>query len=155
MINMSCTYCDKIKDQNFGDVIKETDHWIIFLAPNQSNLGTCVVALNRHCEELSELTKEEWEEFISLVIKLERAVKESFQATLVNWGCLMNSSYLHDPPDPHLHWHFIPRYRNIVKFDGLIFEDPHFGYMKPRPPKDIDRSTRMKIIKKIKESIDK
>jgi diadenosine tetraphosphate (Ap4A) HIT family hydrolase len=35
-------------------------------------------------------------------------------------------------PDPHLHWHFIPRYKEKIQFEGLIFDDKYFGSMEPR-----------------------
>ncbi|MDI9438230.1 MAG: HIT family protein [Euryarchaeota archaeon] len=146
-----CPYCKKLEAYNFGDYLGKTEHWIIFLAPNQSNLGTCVIALTRHHPTLTGLSNEEWEEFIELVEKMENAVKKAFQATLVNWGCLMNSFYLENNPDPHLHWHFIPRYQDSVEFAGQLFEDPHFGYMRPRPLKKISHDVREKILNKIKE----
>ncbi|MDD1763877.1 MAG: HIT family protein [Methanobacteriaceae archaeon] len=146
-----CPYCRKLEAYNFGEYLDQTKHWIIFLAPNQSNLGTCVIALNRHHATLTGLTSEEWEEFVQLVERMENALKNAFQPTLINWGCLMNSFYLENKPDPHLHWHFIPRYRDPVEFEGHTFEDPHFGYMRPRPPKNISEDVREKIKEKIKE----
>ncbi len=146
-----CPYCKKLEAYNFGDYLGKTEHWIIFLAPNQSNLGTCVIALNRHHPTLTGLSTMEWEEFTELVEKMENAIKKAFQATLINWGCLMNSFYLENKLEPHLHWHFIPRYRDPVEFAGHIFEDPHFGYMRPRPLKKISPDVREKIISKIKE----
>nr|WP_245247936.1 HIT family protein [Methanobacterium petrolearium] len=105
----------------------ETGHWLIILAPDQRNLGTCVVALKRNETELSGLNADEWADLAFVVRKLEFAVKKAFHPTMFNWGCLMNSSYLEDPPSPHLHWHFIPRYQDTVVFHGKTFEDPCFG----------------------------
>ncbi len=127
-------------------------HWIVFLAPQQSNIGTCVVALNRHEQDLSGLTPEEWLEFGELVSKLEYAVKKCFDVTMFNWGSLMNASYLKDAPDPHVHWHFIPRYNHDVVFEGVKFEDPYFGTMKPRPFRPIRDELRMKLISFIRDN---
>jgi ATP adenylyltransferase len=148
-----CDYCEKLKEYNFGDFILETKYWIIFLAPNQSNLGTCVVALKRHHSTLTGLEDEEWQDFIVLIVKMENALKIAFEATLFNWGCLMNTFYLEDTLDPHLHWHFIPRYNHSIQFAGHTFEDPHFGFMRRRPPKDISQEVRGKIAGKIKEHL--
>ncbi len=150
---MECEYCKKLEKYNFGDLIFKTKHWIVYLAPQQSNIGTCVVALNRHAEDLSSLTREEWLEFGDLVCKLEFSVKQCFDVTMYNWGSLMNASYLEEPPDPHVHWHFIPRYNHEVEFDGLVFEDPYFGTMKPRPFRAIPDLVRSKIIEIIKTNI--
>jgi diadenosine tetraphosphate (Ap4A) HIT family hydrolase len=124
---MDCEYFERLKGQHYGDLLFETEHWMVLLAPDQRNLGTCVVALKRDEIELSGLNKDEWLDFDQIVKKLESTVKKAFNATMFNWGCLMNSSYLEDPPLPHLHWHFIPRYRNSVKLDDKTFYDPCFG----------------------------
>lgn len=150
---MDCEYCYKLEEYNFGNLLFESSHWIIFLAPNQSNLGTCVIALKRKARFLSELNQQEWSDFIKIVNKLEKALKTAFKATMFNWGTLMNSFYLEDTPDPHMHWHFIPRYDHEVDFEGEIFEDPFFGYMRPRPPKKISKTIRVKIIEKIRDNL--
>jgi diadenosine tetraphosphate (Ap4A) HIT family hydrolase len=150
-MNRKCPYCEKLKDYNFGDYLLQTTHWIIFLAPNQSNLGTCVLALNRPQKTLTGLSEGEWLDFNNLVEPMEYTVKRAFNATLINWGCLMNTFYLEGSPEPHLHWHFIPRYRDPVKFAGNWFEDPHFGFMRPRPPKKINQDVRNKIGEEMKK----
>ena len=124
---MECEYFERLKDHKFGDLLAETDHWLIILAPDQRNLGTCVVALKRDETELSGLNGQEWADLARVVKKLESATRKAFHATMFNWGCLMNSSYLEDPPCPHLHWHFIPRYWESVEFKGETFDDPCFG----------------------------
>ncbi len=149
---MGCKYCKKLKDYKFGDFIAETKYWVIFLAPNQSNLGTCVVALKRHLGDLARLKKDEWIDFSEIVDRLQFASKKAFDVTMFNWGCLMNTFYLEDEPDPHVHWHFIPRYNHEVEFEGLIFKDPYFGYMRPRSPKKVSDEVKRKIIEKIKEN---
>ncbi len=116
-----------MKTHQFGELVAETEHWLIILAPDQRNLGTCVVALKRDEKELSGLKDEEWADLALVVKKLESAIRKAFNATMFNWGCLMNSSYLEDPACPHLHWHFIPRYKNQVEFNGKTFYDPCFG----------------------------
>lgn len=124
---MECEYFESLKDHQFGELLAETEHWLIILAPDQRNLGTCVVALKRDETKLSALSCEEWADLALVVKKLESAIRKSFHATMFNWGCLMNSSYLEDPPCPHLHWHFIPRYRDSVEFEDRTFDDPCFG----------------------------
>ena len=46
-----------------------------------------------------------------------------------------------------------PRYNHDVEFDGLIFEDPYFGTMKPRPFRALTDDVRQKIINIIKDNI--
>lgn len=147
-VRMECEYFEKIKDHDYGDLLAESPHWLIIIAPDQRNLGTCVVALKRDEKELSNLSGEEWSDLARVVKKLENAVKKAFNPTMFNWGCLMNSSYLEEPPTPHLHWHFIPRYRDPVIFEGEAFKDPCFGRSTMH-----DRGRSMKLSKEFKDRI--
>lgn len=149
---MGCEYCEKSsKDNNF---IYETKYWIIFLAKDQSYLGRCVVVLKRHCGDLAELKDEEWLDFKEIVKKLELALKKSFNATMFNWTCLMNNAYQNKQPNPHVHWHFRPRYNHKVKFEGTTFEDPDFGHHYDRARKqNVSNDIKRKIIEKIRQSI--
>jgi len=73
---MECEFFEKIHDYKYGDLLVETHHWLIILAPDQKNLGTCVVALKRDEIELSGLTNEEWFDFSYVVKKLEKSIKK-------------------------------------------------------------------------------
>lgn len=150
---MERSYIEELKDRNYGDLIYETDYWIIFLAPNQSNIGTCVVALKRDYGTLAGLKSEEWVDFGIIVEKLEFILKKLFNTTMFNWGALMNADYLKNPPNPHVHWHFIPRYKHNVEFAELTFDDKYFGSMHPRPIRELPDSIRKMIIDKIKENL--
>ncbi len=66
----------------------------------------------------------------------------------------MNSAYRVDPPNPEVHWHFIPRYKDKIIFEGLEFIDPDFGYI-PRPIEHkVPKNVMDKIIEKIKENLE-
>jgi diadenosine tetraphosphate (Ap4A) HIT family hydrolase len=149
---MECNYCNELKSRNYGNFIFQTDYWIVFLAPNQSNIGMCVIALKRHYGALAGINPEEWVDFGEIVQKLEHSLKKAFDATLFNWESLMNADHLQKYPDPHVHWHFIPRYNHKVELGELIFEDPDFGHMKPGPIRKIPDDIREKIIRKIKDN---
>lgn len=149
---MENKYIAELKERNYGDFIFETPYWLVFLAPNQSNIGTCVVALKRHYGTLDGLKDEEWLDFGNIVKLLEFSLKKAFDTTMFNWGALMNADYMKENPDPHVHWHFIPRYNHEVQFEGLIFDDKYFGSMQPRPIREIPANIRKKIIKTLKHS---
>jgi len=86
-----------------------------------------VIHLERHAGDLTDLTLAEITESFRLVKNFEDALRQAFDATMFNWSCYMNNAYQETPPNPHVHWWAIPRYDNIVEFDGRIFEDPNFG----------------------------
>lgn len=142
-----------IRERNYGDLMMETNYWLICLAPNQSNIGTSVVALKRHYGTLNGLKMEEWLDFGDVVKKMEYSLRKSFNATMFNWGALMNSDYLQENPDPHIHWHFIPRYNHDVEFEGVLFQDIYFGSMHPRPERELSSRMRKRIMERIIENI--
>ena len=59
--------------------------------------------------------------------ELERVSKKLFNATMFNFACLMNNAY-RDNEKPHIHFHFIPRYKNELKLFNKVYKDRHFGY---------------------------
>lgn len=126
---MTCEYCGK---GGYGRTILEKTYWTIYLAPSQRYLGTCVIALNRSCGDLSELENVEWKEFSVIVREMENVLNKLFKPSLFNWSCFKNAAFRVENPHPHVHWHLIPRYKDITVFNGIEFEDLDFGYI-PQP----------------------
>ncbi|MBI5679964.1 MAG: HIT family protein [Methanobacterium sp.] len=148
-MSFKCEYCQI--PGAYGNLIYDTDYWLIYLAPSQRYLGTCVVALKRQCSSLNELQSEEWSEFTEIVQNMEITLKKTFNPTLFNWSCFMNSAYRVSSPNPEVHWHFIPRYNKKVEFEGLIFEDPDFGYI----PQPLEHKIPDEVMKKLMAEIKK
>ena len=148
---MKCDGCQKPSE---NELIYQTKLWKVIIVSDQAYLGRCYVTLKRHCGDLAELEPQEWSDFIEVVKKLESALKKSFNATMFNWTCLMNNAYQNDPPNPHVHWHFRPRYNHKVEFAGEIFEDPEFGHHYSRERKqEIPNVIKNKIVDKIRENL--
>jgi diadenosine tetraphosphate (Ap4A) HIT family hydrolase len=131
--------------------VLETPFWAVNIAEDdQTYLGRCYVALKRPCGTLSEITQEEFSDFLSVVKRLEKATTQAFGATMHNWTCLMNNAYQVEPAKPQVHWHFRPRYKNIVKFAGEEFRDKEFGYHYERKPvRPVSDDLAAKIIAEI------
>lgn len=149
---MECAICEFTKKSD--NSIFETKNWIVNLANDQAYLGRSYVTLKRHCGDLAELSKEEWDDLYKLISVLESSVRKAFGADLFNWTCLMNLAYQNDPPNPHVHWHFRPRYGRSVEFAGLTFTDPEFGKHYAREHErslEVSKEVQQKIIEKIRE----
>lgn len=148
---MKCLSCQNPDGKN---LIVVTEFWSVTLSSNQSYLGRSYVTLKRHCGSLSELEPNEWLDFIDLIKKLESAFKKAFDATMFNYTCLMNNAYQESPPNPHVHWHFRPRYDHSVDVGGEQFNDPEFGHHYSRE-REQSTSPEVKevILSKIKESV--
>ena len=108
--------------------VYESKCWSVFLSDEQDYIGRCILVLKRHCNSMSELTGEEWEELHNLVCKAEACLKAVLGATLCNWSCLMNSFFKDAAPNPHLHIHVRPRYEKPVMLNGNTYTDSEFGH---------------------------
>ncbi len=150
---MNCSACAK---PNKSNLIIATKFWHVTVSSRQTYLGRSYVTLKRHCDSVSALTMEEWSEFIALTKKLESALKKAFKATTFNWTCLMNNAYLESPANPHVHWHFRPRYDHAVNFAGMTFDDLEFGYHynNVEEKQKISPAVKKKIIDKIKQNLE-
>ena len=149
-----CDGCEASeKDEDF---VFQTEFWNVFLAPDQRYLGRCYVSLKRHCGSLTDLRDEEWMDFKELVKRLEGALRKSFGATLFNWGCLMNNAFQEKPYNPHVHWHFRPRYEHEVRFADETFIDKEFGHHYARGFENevvIDEKKFEKVVAEIRKNL--
>lgn len=98
---------------------------VIFGAWCQDHPGYCIISSNK--EALSDLTSEEWQELGIIEKELERVCKKVLGATMFNFCCLMNNAYI-DNEKPHVHYHFVPRYKDELKLFGKVYKDRYFGY---------------------------
>ncbi len=122
----------------------------------QEFVGYCIIGNDK--KSLSDLTPEAWEELGQLEKELERVCKKVFGATMFNFACLMNNAY-RDNEKPHVHYHFVPRYKDELKLFGKVYKDKHFGYnfwkwalSKFKKQKDIfTKEERLKIFEMMKD----
>lgn len=98
---------------------------VVFCIWGQEFLGNCIVSCSK--ESLSELTSDDWIELGLIEKELERVTKKLFNSTMYNFACLMNNAY-RDNEKPHVHFHFIPRYKDKVIIFDKEYIDKHFGY---------------------------
>ena len=112
-----CDTCDKV----FRHAeIRGYTYWTLMLHPNQRFLGRCLIALNRHEEDLLETTAEEKEELFMIMEQTRTALSKLFRPDRYNYSSLGNVIR-------HLHVHIIPRYRSSRKFENILFKDKTWG----------------------------
>lgn len=118
-------------------LVDESEFWRVYLHPgDQRYLGRCLVVLKRHSRSLADLSPAEWDDLQVVIRVMEDAARRAFGPVNFNWTCLMNNAFREDPPQPHVHLHFRPRYAAAVEFEGSLFEDVLFGehYDRERVP---------------------
>ena len=101
-----CEWCD---NKEYEWLLHKSLHWSVYLADVQDYVGRCILVLNRHCGSLSELDISEWIELKTIIDKMEYIYKEA-------------------TPNPHLHLHVRPRYKNAVVINNHPYIDNEFAH---------------------------
>ena len=120
-----CEICENL--QTDKRLLFQTKNWAVYLANNQCYFGKIIVMLRHHRSSLADLNESEWTSFHQIVKVIETMYKTLFDATLLNWECLMNGAYRNAHPQPHVHFHCIPRFRAPVYFNQKTYVDTEFG----------------------------
>ena len=136
--------------------------WKALLHPNQSSLGSALIVSLRHVSKVGALTRVEMADFHQLFRQLESTLERTFGAALVNLSCERNWAYreknpvppfLEGQPNPHVHWHVVPRYRQRVRFMNIEWNDPTFGEPFLWRKKDIPEDVTVGIIHAIRQTL--
>lgn len=114
----TCFYCEK--DQRLDDLmieIAELNVSTLYLFREQTYKGRCIVAYNKHINELFELEDKELEAFIKDVKQVAAVLKKTFSAQKINYGAYSDKL-------PHLHFHIVPKYEGGPNWGGTFEMNP-------------------------------
>jgi diadenosine tetraphosphate (Ap4A) HIT family hydrolase len=101
--------------------IREYEYWVVHINENQNYLGRSVIWCKREsARDLADAIPEEQKELFIVLADLKRTLAAAFAPDWFNYAFLGNAVH-------HLHCHFIPRYAKPRTFEGLLFEDKHWG----------------------------
>lgn len=98
-------------------LIKEFEHWLVLLRPEQITIGTLVLVTKSEATHLGQLSQEQWADFANVCAFVEDLLRQKFGAEKFNYLALMMR-------DPNVHFHFIPRYSKPVLIGGMEYPDP-------------------------------
>lgn len=84
---------------------------VLYLFKDQAHKGRCVVAMDEHLSELSDLTPEQRYAYMDDVSDVAAAVKKLWGCTKVNIGAFGDKL-------PHIHFHIVPKYEDGFEFGG-------------------------------------
>ena len=145
------------------EIIFFSDHWKVILHPLQCGLGNVLLSTRRHAPRMADLSAEEASDFQAVVKAVEPALERAFGALLVNMQYQRNWAYRSlepDPPlkdgrpNPHVHWHIMPRYAAPVSFQNVNFDDPTFGEPFEWREKHVPAGVRLAILVRIRQELD-
>ena len=97
-------------------LLRELDHWVILLRPEQVTLGSLVLAAKRDATRYSDLPPEAFAEQGEAVGLIERGLSAFVTYEKINYLMLMMV-------DPNPHFHVIPRYSEARSWEGIEFPD--------------------------------
>lgn len=151
-MDKQCDACCFLRNPTHETQILDTEYWNVGVdGKNHAYLGRAYVTLKEHKPSLSNLSKNEWEDFENIVKKLEKAYKNAFGAEPLNWGCFMNHAFRSEPFNLHVHWHIYPRYKSAKIIDNIVFDDPLFGHFYDETAERlVDKQTVRKIASELK-----
>lgn len=124
---MKCEFCS-LSETDKKYFLCDTDFFDAYLADNQNYVGRCIIVCKRHCQSIKALNDAEWLSLKALISKLEDAIRDALGADMFNCTCLMNDVYKQKSPDPHLHFHLIPRYSKPVEIGNSVYVDKEWAH---------------------------
>lgn len=88
----NCEFCN-LTSEDERWLFYTSEFWKVYLSDKQDYIGRCIVVSKRHCESLSSLSIQEWDDLKRIVNSLEDMFAKTLNATMFNWTCLMNNAY--------------------------------------------------------------
>ncbi|MFN4087482.1 MAG: HIT domain-containing protein [Alphaproteobacteria bacterium] len=98
-------------------VIRDYEHWVVLLRPQQVTLGCMVLALKADVRTLGEVGPAAFAEMAAATRDIQTALGSTFGPQKINYLALMMV-------DPQVHFHVIPRYDGPRDLDGRPIDDP-------------------------------
>jgi diadenosine tetraphosphate (Ap4A) HIT family hydrolase len=119
--------------------IEQLEGATLFLFRNQTYRGRCIVAADKHVDEIYELSESERNVFLANVARVARALKVAFEADKINYGTFGDTM-------PHLHVHIVPKFVHGPDW-GKPFQ------MNPQPAKTLSKAGYQATIDLIRQHL--
>lgn len=119
----TCFYCEK--DQRLDDLMIEIcklNVSTLYLYKEQTYKGRCLVAYDKHVNELYELDDEQLLLFMKDVTRVAAALRKTFSAGKINYGAYSDKL-------PHLHFHIAPKYEGGPTWGSTFEMNPGKVYL--------------------------
>ena len=118
-----CLYCTN--NQTLKDLMIEICHLRVsrlFLFKEQTYRGRCLVAYDRHVNDLNELNDQQRNDFMADVAQATRAMQRAFNPEKINYGAFSDTL-------SHLHFTLAPKYKGGPDYPGLFRMNPGEVYL--------------------------
>src|SRR3546814_14982866 len=100
-----------------GTLLRDYEHWVVLLRPQQVTAGCMVLALKADVRTLGEVGVAAFAELATATQDIQNALAAAFGPNKINYLALMMV-------DPQVHFHVIPRYDGPPDVAGAEVDDP-------------------------------
>ncbi len=118
-----CLYCQN--NETLHNLMIEICHLRVsrlFLFKEQTYRGRCLVAYDKHVNDLNELSDDERNAFMADVAQVTRAMQQAFSPEKINYGAYSDKLC-------HLHFHLAPKYVGGPDYGGTFQMNPGKVYL--------------------------
>ena len=118
-----CLYCQN--NETLHNLMIEIGHLRVsraFIFKEQTYHGRCLVAYDKHVNDLNELSDEQRNLFMADVADVTRAMQKLFQPEKINYGAYSDKL-------SHLHFHLAPKYVDGPDYGGTFQMNPGKVYL--------------------------
>ena len=130
-----------------GNPVYVGKYWVVEHAYPSALLGWLVIVLNRHCEELHGLTKEEWTELASIQHTLVKSLNMILDCEKEYLACFAEMEGFR-----HIHFHVIPKAPSFIdEYKGT----KAFQYLKMKEEENIAPGKVSEFCERIGKTIEK
>ena len=119
----SCLYCQN--NETLHNLMIEITHLRVsraFLFKEQTYHDRCLVAYDKHVNDLNELSDEQRNLFMADVADVTRAMQKLFKPEKINYGAYSDKL-------SHLHFHLAPKYVDGPDYGGTFQMNPGKVYL--------------------------
>lgn len=134
-----CLYCTS--NETLHNLMIEICHLRVsraFLFKEQTYHGRCLVAYDKHVNDLNELDDEQRNLFMADVADVTRAMQQLFKPEKINYGAYSDKL-------SHLHFHLAPKYVDGPDYGGTFRMNPGEVYLTEAEYEEMVQSLRRAI----------
>ena len=159
-LNKECITCTP--PEHDDRIITFSEYFKVILHPDQTSIGSVIIATRRHVGRICDFKEKELKEFGEIISIFEPALESAFGAELINIYYQRNWAYRTNNPDPpfkegkpnpHVHMHVIPRYSGKISFEEEEWIDPEFGEPFIYRNRKVNEDLKERIISKIQTQL--